>query len=346
MHRCDWERYHPLMHTSSPFGRRIAALLLTAAVVSAGAVVVAAPAQALPIGSASPTAISNSTVAAPAPAASASGSVKISKIAGKKASYNRTVTIKPNVSKTGKVVISKKTLTVKKGSKTVVKNKASAKLKAGTYTVTQKVTYRTYVNKTTTTKVKKQVVGVKAFEDVDVVCTATAVEPEAMTGDEVEPWGAQVDASCVSPRFDGEHLLSVFLWNFGTEWWGLNDENYDELTTTFLPEVGVPFAAVLNPEDDLMVTKVVTQTVTKRLYSKVKTKTSTPQKLVITQGKKPSWVWGSGGWNCPKAYPIKGNASSMIYHVPGGAYYSRTKPEQCFATESAARAEGYRKSKR
>lgn len=53
-----------------------------------------------------------------------------------------------------------------------------------------------------------------------------------------------------------------------------------------------------------------------------------------------------GTWNCPSWAPIKGNASSMIYHVPGGAYYDRTKPEKCFSTESAAQAAGYRKSKR
>ncbi|WP_449867021.1 sunset domain-containing protein [Nesterenkonia lutea] len=48
----------------------------------------------------------------------------------------------------------------------------------------------------------------------------------------------------------------------------------------------------------------------------------------------------------PRGYPIKGNASSGIYHVPSGSYYKRTKPERCFATESAARNAGYRKSKR
>lgn len=53
-----------------------------------------------------------------------------------------------------------------------------------------------------------------------------------------------------------------------------------------------------------------------------------------------------GTWNCPSWAPIKGNASSMIYHVPGGAYYDRTNPEKCFTTESAAQAAGYRKSKR
>ncbi|MTB88440.1 hypothetical protein H9L21_01045 [Aeromicrobium senzhongii] len=52
------------------------------------------------------------------------------------------------------------------------------------------------------------------------------------------------------------------------------------------------------------------------------------------------------GYDCPSSHPIKGNASSMIYHVPSGAYYSRTKPEECFASESAARSAGYRKSQR
>ena len=36
----------------------------------------------------------------------------------------------------------------------------------------------------------------------------------------------------------------------------------------------------------------------------------------------------------------------MIYHVPGGEFYDRTNPEKCFATEAAARAAGYRASKR
>ncbi len=50
-------------------------------------------------------------------------------------------------------------------------------------------------------------------------------------------------------------------------------------------------------------------------------------------------------WNCPSWAPIKGNASSKIYHVPGGRYYDKTNPEECFASEAAARAAGYRASK-
>lgn len=50
-------------------------------------------------------------------------------------------------------------------------------------------------------------------------------------------------------------------------------------------------------------------------------------------------------WNCPAWAPIKGNRSSMIYHMPGQRYYTRTAPERCFATEAAAQREGYRRAK-
>lgn len=43
---------------------------------------------------------------------------------------------------------------------------------------------------------------------------------------------------------------------------------------------------------------------------------------------------------------IKGNSSSMIYHMPGGTYYDRTIAEAWFKTESEAQAAGYRRSKR
>jgi large subunit ribosomal protein L4 len=47
----------------------------------------------------------------------------------------------------------------------------------------------------------------------------------------------------------------------------------------------------------------------------------------------------------PKGYPIKGNADSMLYHVPGSAFYDRTVAEVWFATEEAAEAAGYSKPK-
>ncbi|WP_342542117.1 hypothetical protein MHH33_14355 [Paenisporosarcina sp. FSL H8-0542] len=46
---------------------------------------------------------------------------------------------------------------------------------------------------------------------------------------------------------------------------------------------------------------------------------------------------------------IKGNISSSgekIFHVPSGDFYDITEPEDTFCTKSAARAAGYRESKR
>ncbi len=52
------------------------------------------------------------------------------------------------------------------------------------------------------------------------------------------------------------------------------------------------------------------------------------------------------GTNCPSTHPIKGNASSKIYHLRGDDYYSRTTPEDCFATEADAQGAGYRRARR
>lgn len=56
-------------------------------------------------------------------------------------------------------------------------------------------------------------------------------------------------------------------------------------------------------------------------------------------------------WTCPATHPIKGNftpysGERCIYHVPGGQFYPKTKPERCYATEEDARQEGCRRSKR
>lgn len=54
---------------------------------------------------------------------------------------------------------------------------------------------------------------------------------------------------------------------------------------------------------------------------------------------------GDGSHHCPGSHAIKGNASSKIYHLPGGRSYDQTIPEVCFASEEDAVAAGYRASK-
>ena len=43
----------------------------------------------------------------------------------------------------------------------------------------------------------------------------------------------------------------------------------------------------------------------------------------------------------PDGFPIKGNASSKLYHVPGSAFYDRTVAEVWFRNEEAAQAAGF-----
>lgn len=52
------------------------------------------------------------------------------------------------------------------------------------------------------------------------------------------------------------------------------------------------------------------------------------------------------GSTCPAGFPVKGNASSMIFHTPGGAFYAKTRPEVCFRTPQDAQQAGYRASQR
>lgn len=55
------------------------------------------------------------------------------------------------------------------------------------------------------------------------------------------------------------------------------------------------------------------------------------------------------GEDCPANAPIKGNINrdkEYIYHMPGQQAYTRTIPEQCFATAAQAQAAGFRAAKR
>lgn len=88
-----------------------------------------------------------------------------------------------------------------------------------------------------------------------------------------------------------------------------------------------------------------------------KGKTSTVKKtetLKVTKKaaakKKTSVAMNGKTYNCPAGYPVKGNRTGSKnewkYHVKGGAFYDRTKPEECFKTAADAKKAGYRASKR
>ena len=66
-----------------------------------------------------------------------------------------------------------------------------------------------------------------------------------------------------------------------------------------------------------------------------------------TFGGNGRWITvNNGGYSCPDWAPIKGNASSMIYHHRWNQSYDETKPEACFSTDAQAVAAGFRAAKR
>jgi len=56
-------------------------------------------------------------------------------------------------------------------------------------------------------------------------------------------------------------------------------------------------------------------------------------------------VPGDGSLVCPDDFPVKGNATSKIFHLPGTSYYAMTKANVCFRSPEAAVRAGYRPSK-
>ncbi len=59
----------------------------------------------------------------------------------------------------------------------------------------------------------------------------------------------------------------------------------------------------------------------------------------------PAWVSPNDDGSCPVGHPIKANDNSGIFHVPGGQFYARTRPERCYTSAEAAIADGYRQAK-
>lgn len=108
--------------------------------------------------------------AVPAEAASA---VTIKRIAGKTIKKNAKTTIRPNVAHSSNVKVLGKTITVKKGKKTIARKKASARVKPGTYKVTTRVDYKTFKTVTKRRTISEFAYG--AGETVDGSCSIARV---------------------------------------------------------------------------------------------------------------------------------------------------------------------------
>lgn len=208
--------------------------------------------------------------AAPAGAATAKPTVTIGKIASVSVVEGATATIKPVVKTKGNVKVTSKTVTVTKDGKTVAKNKKSAKLGAGTYTVTTTVKYKTATTKRTNKKVKV------ALEDgmAPMMCKTSKVKKIK----KFEMITHMADVACTDPKSKGTVRYSDVYFGYNKQdraWYGADARGnaiaFEDLHRTKSQESYVIPVGTL---------KVSVKT-TKKVWSKVKTKKST-QTLTIT----------------------------------------------------------------
>lgn len=267
-----------------------------------------------------------------APTVSAASPVTIKKIPNKKVAYGKKATIKPSVRVARNTKLVTKRLTVKKGKKVVARNRSYVRLKSGTYKVTTVAKFRTRKDRVVTSKVRRNVLTVPAYQDTPVQCVASNVRAEAAP--------VLFDLACTSGIFDGVHHFTDVAG--GTVWADNADSHLYGYASA--PVEGSRLALTLNSGRNLYQLRTVTVRKTVTTWSATKTKKRT-QSLTIKQRPRPNRTEPDAWGECPSWAPIKGNGDSMIYHVPGGRWYEATIAEECFRTEAAARAAGYRASR-
>jgi hypothetical protein len=206
------------------------------------------------------------TVLGAAPA-QAADQVTISKIGTKTAKYKAKAKLNPVVKTSGNVALDSKSLTVKKGKKTIAKNKRSVNLKAGTYKVTTNVKYRTYTNTT------QQVPSIAAG-DLIVSSNISAEGPHIGTPCAVTSYRSDTDfnISCdviggLPAKIDATDDNISSYSRYGG---GVGDARYGSVRVDFLR------SPVL-----------ITETAPAKAYSSPKTKTRT-QTVKVKAGKKPA----------------------------------------------------------
>ena len=102
-------------------------------------------------------------------------------------------------------------------------------------------------------------------------------------------------------------------------------------------------AFVAPEEDETPADTTSTETVEAETEAEEVAETAAPRSNKLpTEGEGTEWVAGDGGDTAPEGFPIKGNASSKIFHPEESPNYSNTIAEIYFATPEAAEAHGYR----
>ncbi len=70
-----------------------------------------------------------------------------------------------------------------------------------------------------------------------------------------------------------------------------------------------------------------------------------PARRRVRKARQQPWVEPLGT-GTPATHPVKAKLSSMLYHLPGMAFYDRTRPDRCYVDGEAAEADGFIRAKR
>ncbi len=68
-------------------------------------------------------------------------------------------------------------------------------------------------------------------------------------------------------------------------------------------------------------------------------------KKAVKKAAEKAWVEPEEGV-CPPSHPVKAKLSSGLFHLPGMAFYNRTRADRCYADEDSAVRDGLTRSKR
>jgi hypothetical protein len=71
----------------------------------------------------------------------------------------------------------------------------------------------------------------------------------------------------------------------------------------------------------------------------------TTKKARATAAPAVGWVEAEDG-ACPQSHPVKAKLASRLFHLPGMAFYGRTRADRCYADEESAVSDGFTRSKR
>ena len=217
------------------------------------------------------------------------------------------------------------------------------KVKAGTWTAGTRLTYQWYINGVAVAKATGasfKIPAAAAVKTITVVFTGSKAGYATTARRSKATASVKGILTAPVPRITGSTVVGSrltavpYTWTSGTKLtyqWYRNDKAISGARASTL----VVTAALAKGTITVQVTGTKSGYIT---VARTSARTG-----VVTY---PARTKPISTWNCPSWAPIKGNASSMIYHVPRGAYYAKTKPEACFSSEAAAVKAGSRKSKR